>query len=37
VVAYEQTGVSGRRLVGYALGYVDVVDQQAFDEILTVR
>ena len=34
VVAYEQTGVSGRRLVGYALGYVDDVDQQAFDEIM---
>lgn len=37
VVAYEQTGVSGRRLVGYALGYVGQVDQQAFDALLPAR
>jgi len=34
VVAYEQTGVSGRRLVGFALGYVQELDQQAFDQLL---
>jgi len=35
VVAYEQTGVSGRRLVGFALGYVQELDQQAFDQLLS--
>jgi hypothetical protein len=34
VVAYEQTGVSGRRMVGFALGYVQELDQQAFDQLL---
>jgi hypothetical protein len=37
VVAYEQTGVSGRRLVGFELGYVQELDQQAFDQLLPDR
>jgi hypothetical protein len=34
IVAYEQTGVGGSRLVGYALGYVRETDQQTFDQLL---
>lgn len=37
VVAYERTGVSGRRLVGFDLGYVEDVDEQAFKRLLPDR
>jgi len=35
VVAHEQTGVSGQRLVGYSLGYVRELDQASFEQLLT--
>lgn len=31
IVAHERTGVGGRRLVGYSLGYVDEVDGAELD------
>lgn len=34
IVAHEKTGVSGRRLVGYDLGYVEDVDEQTFKRLL---
>lgn len=37
VVAYEKTGVAGRRLVGYDLGYVKDVDEEAFKRLLPER
>ena len=33
LVAYEQTGVSGKRSVGYALGMIEEVDEQRFAEL----
>lgn len=37
IVAHEQTGTSGHRLVGYDLGYVADVDQQTFDQLLAAQ
>lgn len=37
VVAYERTGVSGHKLVGFDLGYVEDVDEQAFKRLLPDR
>ena len=37
IVAFEQVGKDGRRLVGYDLGYVADVDQQAFDQLLAAQ
>ncbi|MFM7411929.1 MAG: hypothetical protein ACKO6E_01750 [Planctomycetota bacterium] len=37
IVAHEQNGTSGRRLVGYDLGYVADVDQQTFDQLLAAQ
>ena len=34
VVAYEKTGVAGRRLVGFDLGFVKEVDEKEFKELL---
>ena len=34
LVGYEQTGVNGRRLVGYALGSVVEVDEEEFRELI---
>jgi len=34
MVAYERTGVSGRRLLGYSLGAVEEVDEQRFEELV---
>lgn len=37
IVAYERTGTSGRRLVGFDLGYVEDVDEQTFKRLLRDR
>lgn len=34
VVAYEQEGVEGKRLVGFSMGTVDEVDQARFEELV---
>jgi hypothetical protein len=34
VVAYEQDGVDGKRLVGFSLGMVEEADQARFDELV---
>jgi hypothetical protein len=34
VVAYEQSGIDGKRFVGYSLGAVAEVDEQKFDELV---
>ena len=34
IVALEREGVSGRRLVGYSLGYVDETDAALFNDLL---
>jgi len=34
VVAYEQVGVDGKRLVGYSLGMVEEVDEARFRELV---
>lgn len=37
VVAHEKTGVAGRRLVGFDLGYVKEVDEEEFKQLLPER
>ena len=34
VVGYEQTGVDGKRFVGFGLGAVEEVDEQRFNELV---
>ncbi len=34
VVAYEQAGVDGKRLVGYSLGMIEEVDEARFHELV---
>ena len=34
IVAHERTGVAGRRLVAYSLGYVRAVDEATFGSLL---
>ena len=34
VIAYEQTGVGGNRLVGYSLGMTQEVDEQQFTQLV---
>lgn len=35
VVAYEQTGVAGSRLVGYSLGMIQETDEQEFAQLVS--
>ncbi len=35
LVAYEQTGVGGKRLVGYSIGLIAEVDEAQFQELVS--
>ena len=34
IIAYEQTGIDGKRLVGFSLGNIEEVDETAFRELV---
>ena len=37
VMGYEQRGVAGQRIVGYRAGFVDVLDDAEFDQLIGQR